>query len=145
MLDEPEHLAGPPFNSTISHLPYGVTTIVIPFNWPLAILAASLPHALMAGNTVVVKPPPTTPLSVVETLRHVAKVLPPGVLNVITGHDAVVGSPVIEDPRVQEDLLHRQHQWRPQHHEDGEHQPGRGHPRARRQRPGDHPRGRDAR
>jgi acyl-CoA reductase-like NAD-dependent aldehyde dehydrogenase len=100
VLDEPERLAGPPFNSTISHLPYGVTTIIIPFNWPLAILAASLPHALMAGNTVVVKPPPTTPLSVVETLRHVAKVLPPGVLNVITGHDAIVGSPVIEDSRV---------------------------------------------
>ena len=38
----------------------GVVTIIYPFNWPLAILAASLPHALMAGNTVIVKPPPTT-------------------------------------------------------------------------------------
>jgi len=34
--------------------------IIYPFNWPLAILAASLPYALMAGNTAIVKPPPTT-------------------------------------------------------------------------------------
>ena len=53
-------------------------TIIYPFNWPLAILAASLPHALMAGNTVIAKPPPTTPLSSVLTLRQVAQKLPPG-------------------------------------------------------------------
>jgi len=99
-LDTPETIAGPPYNSTISHLPQGVVTIIYPFNWPLAILAASLPHALMAGNTVVVKPPPTTPLSSVLTLRHVAKLLPAGVLNVVTGADAVLGPIVVGDPRV---------------------------------------------
>jgi len=99
-LDRPEQLSGPPFATTIDHLPFGVVTIIIPFNWPLAILAASLPHALMAGNTVVVKPPPTAPLAVVQTLRHVARTLPPGVLNVVTGSDAVIGSPLVEDPRV---------------------------------------------
>ena len=78
----------------------GVVTIIFPFNWPLAILGASLPYALMAGNTVVVKPPPTTPMSVVRTLRHIALALPPGVLNVVTGADAVVGPVVIGDPRV---------------------------------------------
>ena len=70
-------------------MPVGVVTIIFPFNWPLAILGASLPFALMAGNTVVVKPPPTTPMSVVRTLRHIALALPPGVLNVVTGADAV--------------------------------------------------------
>jgi acyl-CoA reductase-like NAD-dependent aldehyde dehydrogenase len=99
-LDTPELMPGPPYNSTISHLPQGVVTIIYPFNWPLAILAASLPQALMAGNTVVVKPPPTTPLSSVLTLRHVARLLPPGVLNVVTGADAVVGPVVVGDPRV---------------------------------------------
>jgi acyl-CoA reductase-like NAD-dependent aldehyde dehydrogenase len=99
-LDKPELIAGPPYNSTISHLPQGVVTIIYPFNWPLAILAASLPHALMAGNTVVVKPPPTTPLSSVLTLRHLARLLPPGVLNVVTGADAVVGPVVVGDPRI---------------------------------------------
>ena len=99
-LDTPETIAGPPYNTTISHLPQGVVTIIYPFNWPLAILAASLPHALMAGNTVIVKPPPTTPLSSVLTLRHVAQLLPPGVLNVVTGADAVLGPVVVGDPRV---------------------------------------------
>ena len=99
-LDDPEQLAGPPFATTIAHVPVGVVTIIIPFNWPLAILAASLPYALMAGNTVVVKPPPTAPLSVMRTLRHVALALPPGVLNAVTGSDAVLGPVVVGDPRV---------------------------------------------
>ena len=54
----------------------------------------------MAGNTVIVKPPPTTPLSSVRTLRHVALALPAGVLNVVTGADAVLGPIVIGDPRI---------------------------------------------
>jgi len=99
-LDTPEQIAGPPFKTTIEHVPAGVVTIMYPFNWPLAILGASLPHALMAGNAVVVKPPPTAPLSSVMTLRHVARALPPGVLNVVTGQDALVGPIVVGDPRV---------------------------------------------
>ncbi len=47
-----------------------MVTIIYPFNWPLAILAASLPYALMAGNSVIVKSPPTAPLSSVLTLQH---------------------------------------------------------------------------
>ncbi|MGH3247485.1 MAG: aldehyde dehydrogenase family protein, partial [Trebonia sp.] len=99
-LDVDEHIAGPPFNTTITRLPRGVVTIIYPFNWPLAILAASLPAALMSGNTVIVKPPPTTPLSSVQTLKHLVKALPPGVLNVVTGADAVVGPVVVGDPRI---------------------------------------------
>ncbi|HVU79360.1 MAG TPA: aldehyde dehydrogenase family protein [Gaiellaceae bacterium] len=99
-VDGDETLAGPPFATTIAHVPVGVVTIIFPFNWPLAILGASLPFALMSGNTVVVKPPPTTPISVVRTLRHLALALPPGVLNVVTGADAVVGPVVVGDPRV---------------------------------------------
>jgi acyl-CoA reductase-like NAD-dependent aldehyde dehydrogenase len=99
-LDSHERIGGPPFTTTIARVPAGVVTIIFPFNWPLAILAASLPYALMAGNTVVVKPPPTTPLSVVRTLRHLVPLLPPGVLNVVTGADDVVGPVVVGDPRV---------------------------------------------
>jgi acyl-CoA reductase-like NAD-dependent aldehyde dehydrogenase len=80
-------------------MPLGVVTIIVPYNWPLAILAASLPYALVAGNTVVVKPPPTTPLSVVKTLELLARGLPAGVLNVVTGSNEAV-APVISDPRV---------------------------------------------
>jgi acyl-CoA reductase-like NAD-dependent aldehyde dehydrogenase len=104
-VDEEETIGGPPFATTIVHVPVGVVTIIFPFNWPLAILGASLPYALMSGNTVVVKPPPTTPMSVVRTLRHLALALPPGVLNVVTGADAVVGPVVVGDPRVKHVLF----------------------------------------
>jgi acyl-CoA reductase-like NAD-dependent aldehyde dehydrogenase len=99
-LDNPETIPGPPYKTTIRHVSQGVVTIIYPFNWPLAILAASLPQALMAGNTVIAKPPPTTPLSSVLTLRQVAARLPPGVLNVVTGQDAVLGPVVVGDPRI---------------------------------------------
>ena len=99
-LGEPEQIDGPPFYTSIAHVAVGVVTIIFPFNWPLAILAATLPYALMAGNTVVAKPPPTTPLSSMATLRHVALSLPPGVLNVVTGEDSVVGPVIVGDPRV---------------------------------------------
>jgi acyl-CoA reductase-like NAD-dependent aldehyde dehydrogenase len=93
-------LAAPPFRTEIMRLPLGVVSIIVPFNWPLAILAASLPQALVAGNTVVVKAPPTTALSFVRTLEHVAGQLPPGVLNVISGRDDEIGPVLIQDPRV---------------------------------------------
>jgi len=90
---------GNPYTSEVHRLPKGVVTIIIPFNWPLAILAASLPYALVAGCTVIVKTPPTTPIATTLTLMKLAQGLPAGVLNVISGsHDAV--KPVIVDERV---------------------------------------------
>ncbi|MFC5751472.1 aldehyde dehydrogenase [Actinomadura rugatobispora] len=66
--------------------PLGVCGIITPFNHPLLILARSLSAALATGNTVVVKPSETTPLStlaLVEVLREAG--LPDGVVNVVTG------------------------------------------------------------
>jgi acyl-CoA reductase-like NAD-dependent aldehyde dehydrogenase len=54
----------------------------------------------VAGNTVVAKAPPTTPLSFVRTVERIAAELPPGVLNVVSGDDAVLGPVLIQDPRV---------------------------------------------
>lgn len=73
--------------TTISYQPLGVVSIIVPFNWPIAILAAALPYALLAGNTVVVKPPPTAPLATTRIVQRIAEQLPPGVLNVVTGID----------------------------------------------------------
>jgi len=87
------------FRSEVQALPLGVVTIIVPYNWPIAILAAALPYALVAGNTVVVKPPPTTPLAITLTLRHLARKLPPGVLNVVSGSNDAV-APLITDSRV---------------------------------------------
>ncbi|MCD4524987.1 aldehyde dehydrogenase family protein [Nocardioides sp. cx-173] len=94
-----EDLVLPPFRSEVMSLPIGPVTIIVPYNWPVAILAASLPYALVAGCPVVVKPPPTCPLAVVATLEILARALPPGVVNVVTGDNEAV-APVIEDPRI---------------------------------------------
>jgi acyl-CoA reductase-like NAD-dependent aldehyde dehydrogenase len=88
-----------PYVSEISRMPVGVVTIIVPFNWPLAILAASLPYALVAGNTVIVKPPPTTPIATTLTLTKLASKLPRGVLNVVSGSNDAV-KPLLVDPRV---------------------------------------------
>jgi acyl-CoA reductase-like NAD-dependent aldehyde dehydrogenase len=99
-VDAVRTLEGPPMRTTIARLPLGVVSIIVPFNWPLAILAASLPQALVAGNTTVVKAPPTTPLSFVRTVERIASRLPAGVLNVVSGRDEVLGPVLIQDPRV---------------------------------------------
>ncbi len=64
--------------------PLGVVGCIIPWNYPLLILGFKLPPALLAGNTLVVKPAPTTPLSTLRFAELVQGVLPKGVLNVIT-------------------------------------------------------------
>jgi acyl-CoA reductase-like NAD-dependent aldehyde dehydrogenase len=79
---------GIPVETTVSYQSLGVVTLIVPFNWPIAILGAALPHALLAGNTAIVKPPPTTPLAMTRLVQRVAEKLPPGVLNVVTGNDA---------------------------------------------------------
>ena len=66
--------------------PIGVAGQVIPWNFPLMMLAWKVAPALAAGNTVVLKPAETTPLSALHFARICAEAgLPPGVLNVVTG------------------------------------------------------------
>src|SRR5688572_11419879 len=89
----------PPYRSEVTHLPLGVVSIIVPYNWPLAILSASLPFALVAGNAVIVKPAPTAPIAVSRVLHALAAKLPPGVLNVVSGSNAAV-APLITDPRI---------------------------------------------
>src|SRR6185369_10647107 len=88
-----------PVQTTVSYQPLGVVSIIVPFNWPIAILGASLPHALLAGNTVIVKPPLTAPLATTRVVQRIAEQLPPGVLNVVTGPDANM-SGLISNPDV---------------------------------------------
>ena len=64
--------------------PLGVVGAIIPWNYPLLLLAFKLPPALLAGNTLVVKPAPTTPLATLQFAALVADLLPPGVLNFVT-------------------------------------------------------------
>jgi acyl-CoA reductase-like NAD-dependent aldehyde dehydrogenase len=88
-----------PFRSEVWRVPVGVVSIIVPYNWPFAILGATLPYALIAGNTVIVKPPPTAPLSLSLTLQRLADALPAGVLSVVNGSNANV-APLITAPQV---------------------------------------------
>ena len=76
--------------------PYGVVAAIVPWNYPLLLLAWKLAPALAAGNTAVVKPSPYTPLSTLELCAAFAEALPPGVCNVITG-EAEVGAALVAD------------------------------------------------
>lgn len=64
--------------------PLGVVGAIIPWNFPVLIVAFKLPLALLAGNTMVVKPAPTTPLTTLKLGEIIAEILPPGVVNIVT-------------------------------------------------------------
>lgn len=86
-----ETIQGPMFNTRVTYAPRGVSTLIVPWNWPVAILGSKLPHALMAGNTVVVKLSEFSSLAPALTLFKIAQALPAGVVNVITGDGTVIG------------------------------------------------------
>ena len=96
--DEIEH--GPPFDTIITRQPRGVATLIVPWNWPLSILGAKLPQALMAGNTVVVKPSELSVLAPSMTLQKIAEMFPPGVINIVTGDATEIGDRLVGHPLV---------------------------------------------
>src|ERR1700679_3799640 len=63
--------------------PLGVIGAIVPWNFPLILMAFKVPAALLSGNTVVLKPAATTPLSTLKLAALIKDALPPGVLNVI--------------------------------------------------------------
>lgn len=69
------------------HVPLGVLAAIIPWNFPVHTTFQKVVPALLAGNTVVVKPSPFAPLAILEAVRIAAAVLPAGVLNVVAGED----------------------------------------------------------
>ena len=81
--------------------PLGVTVHVVPWNYPIALASRSMAPALAAGNTVVVKPSETTPLTALKLGELATKAgVPKGVVNVVTGSGAEVGSELVSDPDV---------------------------------------------
>ncbi len=93
----------PGFNITnVSVLrPYGVWVVISPFNFPCALTGGPVGAALVAGNTVVMKPATNTPWTVrliAEALRDAG--LPDGVFNYVTGPGSTVGQTLIDSPEV---------------------------------------------
>jgi acyl-CoA reductase-like NAD-dependent aldehyde dehydrogenase len=71
--------------------PMGVVAAITPWNFPLVLASWKIGPALLAGNTMVLKPSPYTPLATLKMGEMLAEVLPPGVFNVVSGGDALGG------------------------------------------------------
>lgn len=84
--------------SIILREPIGVVGQIIPWNFPLLMAAWKLAPALAAGCTVVIKPSSSTPLSILELGKLINDVLPPGVVNIVTGSGATTGNYMLEHP-----------------------------------------------
>jgi acyl-CoA reductase-like NAD-dependent aldehyde dehydrogenase len=86
--------------TSIEWVPHGVVAAVLPFNWPVSVMGNKVVPALLAGDTVVVKAPPSCPGTVLLVAAAMAEVLPPGVLNVVNGPDAGLGAALVAHPDV---------------------------------------------
>ena len=69
--------------------PHGVVAAITPWNYPVSLATWKVAPALLAGNTVVLKPSPFTPLATLRLGEILGEVLPAGVLNVVSGGDAL--------------------------------------------------------
>ncbi len=82
----------------IRKVPYGVVVGIIPWNYPAALFARKVAPALMAGNTIVIKPHEDTPLSSLALTKLVEQAgVPAGVVNVVTGAGTEVGDALVRD------------------------------------------------
>ena len=79
--------------------PYGVVGAITPWNFPVLLAVWKIAPALLAGNTIVLKPSPFTPLSTLKLGEILREALPPGVINIVSGNDAL-GAWITSHPAV---------------------------------------------
>lgn len=81
--------------------PFGVVGLVVPWNYPLMMLAWKMAAALAAGNCVVLKPAQVTPLSSLKWVQLTQKAgFPAGVVNIVTGSGSVIGQRIADHPKI---------------------------------------------
>jgi 1-pyrroline dehydrogenase len=93
-----EYMRG--YTSMLRREPIGVVAGIAPWNYPLMMAVWKFSPALAAGNVQVLKPSEQTPLSLLRFMELAADVIPPGVLNVITGDGVPVGEALVKHPDV---------------------------------------------
>jgi aminobutyraldehyde dehydrogenase len=93
-----EYMKG--YTSMIRREPLGIVGGITPWNYPLMMAIWKMGPALAAGNVQILKPSEQTPLSTLRFAQLAADVLPPGVLNVITGNGEPVGAGIVRHPDV---------------------------------------------
>jgi betaine-aldehyde dehydrogenase len=87
--------------SIVRREPIGVVGQITPWNYPLMMAAWKIGPALATGNTIVLKPAETTPVTTIKLAELAADLLPPGVLNVVTGHGDPAGAAIVRHPDVE--------------------------------------------
>ncbi len=80
--------------------PYGVVGRIVPFNHPFCFAGAHLGAPLIAGNSVVLKSPDQSPLSATVMAEICDEVLPPGLVNIVSGEGVVTGDAIVRHPQV---------------------------------------------
>jgi betaine-aldehyde dehydrogenase len=93
-----EYLEG--YTSMVRREPIGVVGQITPWNYPMMMAIWKIGPALATGNTVVLKPAETTPISTLKLAELAADLFPPGVLNIVTGHGEPAGSTLVTHPDV---------------------------------------------
>jgi len=90
-LEAGRSLAAPSGRSFVVGRPYGVVVSIVPWNSPVSLAFTQIVAALLAGNSVVLKPPETCPLALIRSVIMFADALPPGTINVVTGLPSEIG------------------------------------------------------
>ncbi len=80
--------------------PIGVVGSIAPWNYPINMATWKVGPALAAGNTVILKPSELTPLTALRLAEITSDILPPGVLNVVTGQGESAGAAIVKHPNV---------------------------------------------
>jgi 1-pyrroline dehydrogenase len=93
-----EYMRG--YTSIIRREPIGIVGGIAPWNYPLMMAVWKFSPALAAGNVQVLKPSEQTPLSLLRFMQLAQEVLPPGVLNVVTGDGVPAGEAIVKHPDV---------------------------------------------
>ena len=94
-----------PGHGVLRHVPAGPCGVISPWNTPIYLTFLAVAPALIAGNTVVVKPPEDAPLAVTAALSVLARALPPGVVNIVPGLGAEAGAALAGHPAVRKILF----------------------------------------
>ena len=148
LAEEEEHaeFVPVPSRNIIRKEPVGVCACIVPFNFPIAAASWKLAPALAAGNTVVLKPSPHTPVTALMLAEICTRAgVPAGVVNVVTGPAPEIGEALVGPSRRRQGRVHRLDQRRPARDGDGGARAQARHARARRQVAEHHPRRRQPR
>jgi aldehyde dehydrogenase len=95
-----EDLPSPNGRVIVVREPMGVSAVAVPWNSPAYVGYLAIAPVLMAGNTLVVKPPTDAPLALMDSLRTIESFFPTGTINVVTGPGSTVGASLLSAPLV---------------------------------------------